>query len=84
MNEIDRPNETPGQEDDSFANKLRQRAYELWEEEGRPDGKDQEFWYRAEQESHAAHPTASTGSQASDDMPTVTPDRSGNDDILPS
>ncbi len=26
------------------------RAYELWEQAGRPDGRDQEFWLRAEVE----------------------------------
>lgn len=27
---------------------IRQRAYALWDSEGRPDGRDQDFWYRAE------------------------------------
>jgi hypothetical protein len=27
-----------------------QRAYEIWEEEGRPDGRSQETWIRAEQD----------------------------------
>lgn len=26
------------------------RAYELWEQEGTPDGRDQEFYYQAEKE----------------------------------
>jgi hypothetical protein len=26
------------------------RAYELWEQAGKPDGKDQEFYHQAEQE----------------------------------
>jgi hypothetical protein len=29
---------------------IRQRAYEIWEHEGRQDGNDQEYWYRAENE----------------------------------
>ena len=29
---------------------LRERAYALWENEGRPDGKDSEHWSRAEAE----------------------------------
>lgn len=29
---------------------IRQRAYEIWEREGRQDGNDQEYWYRAESE----------------------------------
>lgn len=27
--------------------RIRERAYHLWEEEGRPHGRDQEFWERA-------------------------------------
>lgn len=26
------------------------RSYELWEQAGKPKGRDQEFWYQAEQE----------------------------------
>lgn len=33
--------------------KIRQRAYELWEAEGRPDGKQQEHWDRAVREINA-------------------------------
>lgn len=29
---------------------IERRAYELWEAEGRPGGRDQSHWYRAEQE----------------------------------
>lgn len=60
------------------------RAYELWEEAGRPDGRDQEFWLRAETElsAHAGAagvppilappptpPRASTGAQPPHDVP---------------
>ncbi len=27
--------------------RIKQRAYEIWESEGRPDGKDEEHWHRA-------------------------------------
>jgi len=30
--------------------RIRRRAYELWEEDGRPHGRDQEHWRRAEAE----------------------------------
>ena len=30
--------------------RVRSRAYELWEKEGRPEGKDKEHWSRAEGE----------------------------------
>jgi Protein of unknown function (DUF2934) len=29
---------------------IRQRAQEIWEENHRPTGRDDEFWYRAERE----------------------------------
>ncbi len=30
--------------------RIRQRAHEIWEMEGRPDGRDQEHWERAHRE----------------------------------
>lgn len=35
------------------------RAYELWEQAGRPSGRDQEFWLRAEREVYAKAEAAS-------------------------
>jgi hypothetical protein len=35
---------------DSKREKIAARAYEIWVEEGYPDGKEQEHWLRAEQE----------------------------------
>ena len=29
---------------------IRERAYALWESEGRPEGQEQDYWYRAERE----------------------------------
>jgi hypothetical protein len=29
--------------------RIRERAYRLWEEDGRPEGRDAEFWERAEE-----------------------------------
>jgi hypothetical protein len=37
--------ETAGAAD---AETIRQRAYELWERDGRPEGRDTEYWLRAE------------------------------------
>lgn len=34
----------------SLEERIRQRAYEIWEQEGRPDGRDREHWLRAEAE----------------------------------
>jgi hypothetical protein len=33
-------------------NEISKRAYELWENAGKPDGRDSEFWFQAEKESH--------------------------------
>ena len=33
---------------------IRERAYAIWEEEGRPDGKHLEHWRRAEDEINSA------------------------------
>jgi hypothetical protein len=33
---------------------IRERAYAIWEEEGRPDGKHLEHWRRAEDEVNSA------------------------------
>lgn len=30
--------------------KIRERAYRIWQDEGRPNGKDREHWERARQE----------------------------------
>jgi hypothetical protein len=32
------------------AERIRERAYQIWEIEGRPDGRDREHWLRAEAE----------------------------------
>ena len=36
--------------------KIRERAYLLWEQDGRPAGRDVEFWLRAETEARATTP----------------------------
>lgn len=30
-----------------FERSVRETAYFLWEQDGRPEGRDQEYWYRA-------------------------------------
>ncbi len=37
----------------SDENAIRNRAYELWQKEGSPEGRDQEFWERARLMLHA-------------------------------
>ena len=34
----------------SLEQRIRERAYALWQEQGCPEGNDHEFWFRAEQE----------------------------------
>jgi hypothetical protein len=36
-------NDTPNRE-----TRVRERAYLLWEDDGRPEGREQEYWERAE------------------------------------
>jgi hypothetical protein len=33
-----------------FEQKVRQAAYHLWENDGRPDGREKEYWFRALEE----------------------------------
>src|SRR5947207_5704201 len=42
----------------SRQDRIRERAYQLWEEAGRPSGRDLEHWARAEAELLAAAPRA--------------------------
>ncbi len=39
---------------DSREERIRRRAYELWEQNGRPDGGEMAFWLQAEQEIDAS------------------------------
>lgn len=34
----------------SLEDKIRQRAYELWEQSGKTDGSEMDFWLQAERE----------------------------------
>jgi Protein of unknown function (DUF2934) len=38
--------------------RIRTRAREIWEENGRPSGRDQEFWFQAEREFREAEELA--------------------------
>lgn len=46
-------------------NRIRKRAREIWEENGRPAGRDEEFWFQAEREFREAEDLAK---QARDDI----------------
>jgi|HubBroStandDraft_6_1064221.scaffolds.fasta_scaffold753448_2 hypothetical protein len=43
--------------------KIRERAYAIWEEEGRPEGKETEHWLRAEAEIGAEESEAAEEAQ---------------------
>jgi hypothetical protein len=48
--------------DRDFERRVRERAYPLWEAEGKPDGRAGEYWHRArelvEAETRSAYPSA--------------------------
>lgn len=53
--------------------KIRDRAYQLWDQAGRPDGREQEFWHDAEREL-AEEEEVDISSEASKlDLPPVVP-----------
>ena len=47
---ISEPNVSPSPTNTPDQSAIATRAYELWIQRGRPDGSDQEDWFRAEQE----------------------------------
>lgn len=48
---------------------IRTRAYQIWEEEGRPHGRDHHHWVRAEQESGADAPEGQSTEPSPTDHP---------------
>lgn len=53
--------------------KIRDRAFQLWDQAGQPEGREQEFWYQAEREL-AADEEVDTSDEASKvDLPPVVP-----------
>jgi hypothetical protein len=45
---------------DETQDRVRQRAYELWEQRGSPDGHEAEFWHQAERELKGEASTSDT------------------------
>ena len=45
MVELERSSDLWG--DPDFEHAVRQTAYFLWEQDGRPEGREQEYWYRS-------------------------------------
>ena len=44
------------------------RAYEIWERNGRPEGREDEFWHQAEQELRAEEERGDPGKGTPDDI----------------
>ena len=57
------------------AGAIRQRAYELWELDGRPEGTELDYWLRAELELAGAEPAGieQPSAPAAPDEPAMTP-----------
>lgn len=45
----------PTTEEEEQVERIRRRAHEIWEEEGRPEGYCEEHWRRAEQDILSGH-----------------------------
>lgn len=45
----------PTTEEEEQVERIRRRAHEIWEEEGRPEGYHEEHWRRAEQDILSGH-----------------------------
>lgn len=57
--------------------RIRRRAYDLWEKEGRPDGRDREHWLQAEAEVDEAPKVATNAGTSSRTPITRTSRRTG-------
>lgn len=49
---------------DDKEDKRRQRAYRIWEDEGRPEGRDLDHWQRAEEQHEMTEEEATLSSHA--------------------
>lgn len=62
--------------------RVQDRAYALWEQEGRPHGRHEEHWRQAEQEAGGNKPTApSFGGMATEGSPMAQPGAQGTGGI---
>lgn len=55
--------------------KIRDRAFQLWDQAGQPDGRETEFWYAAELELAEQGETDISQENADIDTPPVVPGR---------
>lgn len=54
-----------GEANGTMEDRVRERAYALWEKDGRPDGRSDEYWQQAQSEVDTED--AKSGSESSDD-----------------
>lgn len=55
--------------------KIRDRAYQLWDQAGQPEGREQEFWYDAERELAEEDQVDTSEEAAALDLPPLVPGR---------
>lgn len=53
--------------------KIRDRAFQLWDRAGQPEGREQEFWYQAEREMAEEDEVDTSRDNARVDLPPVVP-----------
>jgi hypothetical protein len=53
--------------------KIRDRAYQLWDQAGQPEGREEEFWYLAERELSADDEVDSSKESAETRLPPLVP-----------
>ena len=54
---------------DDMEQAIRERAYELWQQAGSPDGRHEEFWHQAREErAKAASPQTQDGTKSDETM----------------
>ncbi|NMA97666.1 MAG: DUF2934 domain-containing protein [Phyllobacteriaceae bacterium] len=55
--------------------KVRERAYQLWDQAGQPEGREQEFWFDAERELAEENEVDTSAEAAVLDLPPAVPGR---------
>ena len=55
--------------------KIRDRAYQLWDRAGQPEGREQEFWFEAEREMADEDEIDTSGQAAEVELPPLVPGR---------
>lgn len=56
-------------------NRIRDRAYQLWQDAGQPEDREQEFWYQAERELAEEDEVDLSAEASALDLPPVVPGR---------